>query len=224
MSSGPRRWARLVIVGNAVFVVAWVVAAAWQGPHYSVTAHSISDMYANHAPAAWFLIVVLTLSGAAVMLFTFLSLWPALRAGGWPARVGVLLMGLSVFGLGDLLTVFEQENCRLADAGCAADLQFTNFGGAADATLTTAGSYALILSGFFLAAAMRRLPEWRSWSRPTIGASVLIIVLILVDGLAGNSDYAGLVERVFAFAGAAWISVLALAVLRTRKVLAETAA
>src|SRR3954466_12605294 len=99
MNPGIRRWARLVVVANIVFVAAWLLAAAWQGPTYSVAAHTISDMYADGAPGAWFLVVTFTLCGAAVLLFAFRSLWPALRAAGWPARVGVILLGLSIFGL-----------------------------------------------------------------------------------------------------------------------------
>lgn len=64
-----RLWARVAIVANVLFMFSWVVAATWQGPHYSVMAHTISDMYADGAPGALFLIVSFTLSGAAVLLF-----------------------------------------------------------------------------------------------------------------------------------------------------------
>jgi hypothetical membrane protein len=204
-----RRWARLVIVANIVFVLAWLVAAVWQGPHYNIVAHSISDMYANHAPNAWFLLLVLTLCGAATLLYAFGSLWPALREAGWTGKVGVILLALSPFGFGDLLSVAERENCRLADPGCTANLQFANFGGLADDTLTTVGSWGLIVSGILLAIAMRRLPEWRSRWLPTVLVTVLIVVLIGIDGAAVPAGYGGLAERAYAFVGAAWITVLA---------------
>lgn len=220
MNSGIRRWARLVVVANIVFVLAWVVAAAWQGPHYSLTAHSISDMYANGAPNAWFLLVVFTLSGAATLLYAFGSLWPALRQAGWTGKAGVILLALSPFGFGDLLSFAERENCRLADPGCTANLQFANFGGLADDTLTTVGSWGLILSGIFLAIAMRRVPEWRSRWLPTVLVTVLIVVLIGIDGAAVPAGYGGLAERAYAFAGAAWITVLAIWSLRRSSTLA----
>lgn len=218
-----RRWARLVIVANFVFVGAWLLAATWQGPAYSVAAHTISDMYADGAPGAWFLVLTFTLCGVAVLLFAFRSLWPALRAAGRPARVGTILLGLSIFGLGDLLSVFEQQGCRLADAGCTPDAQTATFGGAADATLSTVGAFALPVCGFFLAAAMRRLPEWRSWTRPTCYAAVALLALLVLDGILAGVDLGGFGERLFALGGAAWITVLAVGVLRRTGIVARTA-
>lgn len=219
-----RRWARLVIVANIVFVSAWLLAAVWQGPGYSVAEHTISDMYADGAPGAWFLVLTFTLCGAAVLLFAFRSLWPALRSAGRPARVGTILLGLSIFGLGDLLSVFEQQGCRLADAGCTPDAQSATFGGAADATLSTFGAFALPVCGFFLAAAMKRLPEWRSVARPTCYAAIGLFALLLLDGLLGGVELGGFGERLFALGGAAWITVLAVGVLHRTGNLARVAA
>lgn len=214
MNSGMRRWARLAVVANIVFVAAWLLAATWQGPNYSVAEHTISDMYSDGAPGAWFLILTFTLCGAAVLLFAFRSLWPALRAAGWPARVGVILLGLSIFGLGDLLSVFEQQGCRLADAGCTPDAQMATFGGTADATLSTVGAFALPVSGLVLAVAMKRLPAWKSLARPTCYAGIALFVLIVLDGILGGVDLGGFGERLFALGGAAWIAVLAVDVQR----------
>src|SRR5690349_12996471 len=129
-----RRWARFAVIANIVFTLCWLLAAVWQGPTYSSVAHTISDMYAVGAPGAAFLIVFFTLCGAVVMWFAYRSLWPSFREAGWPAKVGVILVAVSIFGLGDLLSIFEQEGCRLADAGCTTELQTANFGGATDAT------------------------------------------------------------------------------------------
>lgn len=206
--------ARLVVVANIVFVAAWLLAAAWQGPNYSVTAHTISDMYADGAPGGWFLVLTFTLCGAAVLLFAFRSLWPALTAAGWPARVGVILLGLSIFGLGDLLSVFEQQGCRLADAGCTPEAQIATFGGTMDATLSTVGAFALPVCGVLLAVAMKRLPQWQSWFRPTLFAAGGLLALLLLDGVLGGIGAGGIGERLFALGGAAWITVLGLGVLR----------
>jgi len=209
-----RRWAVAVVLANCLFVVGWLVAAAWQGPHYSVLADTISDMYANGAPGAVFLILVITLSGVAVLLFTWLSLWPSLRSGGWSATVGAILLALSIFGLGDLLTPFEREACRQADPGCTVADQLGNIGGTLDAILSSVGVVLLIAAGFFLAAAMKRVPGWRHWSRPTRWASVGMIVLVVADVLADTANLGGLMERLVAAAGAAGIAALAIGVLR----------
>jgi hypothetical protein len=208
------RWAVAVVMANCLFVVGWLVAAVWQGPRYRVLADTISDMYANGAPGAVFLIVVITLSGVAVLLFTWLSLWPSLRSGGWSATVGATLLALSIFGLGDLLTPFEREACQQADPGCTVADQLGNVGGTLDAILSSVGVVLLIAAGFFLAAAMKRAPGWHHWSRPTRWASVGMIVLVVADVLADSANLGGLVERLVAAAGAAGIAALAFGVLR----------
>lgn len=223
MKTGIRRWARLVVVADIVFVAAWLLAAAWQGPTYSVAAHTISDMYADGAPGAWFLVLTFTLCGAVVLLFAIRSLWPTLKAAGWPARVGVILLGLSIFGLGDLLSVFEQQGCRLADAGCTPDAQLATFGGSADATLSTIGAFALPVSALLLAIAMRRLPEWQSWVKPTYVAAAVLLLLILLDGAMGGAGVGGLGERLFALGGAAWITLLGVGVRRRTPIAARAA-
>ncbi len=209
-----RRWARWAIVANIVFTVAWLLAATWQGPNYNSIAHTISDMYADGAPGAWVLIVLFTLAGAAVMMFALRSLWPALREAGRPARIGSILLALSIFGLGDLLSLFEREGCRLADAGCTAASQTGTFGGATDATLSTIGVAALAVGGFFLAAAMKKLPAWTAWARPTRNATIAFIVIFVLDGVLGGAGLSGLCERGIALAGAAGITALAIGILR----------
>ncbi len=160
-----RRWAFAALMMHVLFVLSWLLAVAWQGPRYSVLAHSISDMYAVTAPHAGLLLSVFTLSGVAAILFAAFSLWPSLRRGRWMAATGSLLLALSIFGVGDLLTPLEREACRQADLGCTAVAQLANSGGALDASLSTMGAVFLVASGFFLAAAMQRVSGWRRWVR-----------------------------------------------------------
>jgi hypothetical protein len=209
-----RRWSAAAVAASVVFVVAWLLAASWQGPRYSVTAHTISDMYASGAPGAAFLIVVFTLCGAAVLLFAWRALWPSLRQAGRPAAVGTALLAASIFGLGDLLTPFEREGCRLADPGCTSAAQLATTGGTLDAVLSTAGVAALVAAGFFLAAAMARLPQWRDWARWTRWATAGIFAAFAADGLAGPASLSGLFERLLAVAGAAAIAALGAGVRR----------
>ena len=209
-----RRLARLAVAAQVAFVASWLLAAAWQGPRYSVTAHSISDMYADHAPGAAFLIIVITLCGAATIWFAWRSLRTALRPAGRLATAASALLALSVFGLGDLLTVSEREACRLADPGCTASSQLSNSGGALDGTLTTAGLVLFVIAAFLLAAAMKRLPGGQAWVRPVRWYAALMIVLFIADGLTQSAGYSGLFERLVALAGASGIAVLAAGVSR----------
>lgn len=135
-----------------------------------------------------------------------------LRAAGWPAVVGALLLGLSIFGLGDLLTPFEREGCRLADAGCTETAQVATTGGVLDGVLSLAGLIALVAAGFFIAAAMKRLPAWRAWVWPTRWGSAAMLLLILFFVATSGGAPGGLVERLVALAGAVAISALAVGV------------
>src|SRR5215218_3675646 len=210
--AGVRRWALVALVAQVAFVGSWLIAASWQGPRYSVLAHSISDMYAVGAPNGAFLVVVLTLCGVATILFAAFSLRPSLRPGGWRATVGSVLLALSIPGLGNLLTPFEREACRLADPGCTQAAQLANSGGKLDAALSAVGLVLLVAAGFFLASAMKRVPGWRRWARPTWWATLLFIALLVATVLADAVGLGGLFERLLA--AAAGIALLAAGVLR----------
>jgi hypothetical protein len=209
---GPRRWAVVGLTAQVVFVLAWLLAGIWQGPGYHGVRHSISDMYAVTAPHGWFLVVVLTLTGAGTISFALLGVRKALQPAGWRATVGAALLAASILGLGDLLSPWEREACRLADPGCTQASQLANSGGQLDGLLSSIGLVLLVAAGFFLAAAMRRLSRWRAWVRPVRGASLLLIVLILATVLV--PDVGGLLERLLAAAGAAGVAALAVGVRR----------
>jgi Protein of unknown function (DUF998) len=206
-----RRWALVALVAQVAFVASWLIAASWQGPRYSVLVHSISDMYAVDAPNGAFLVVVFTLCGAATILFAVLSLWPSLRPGGWRATVGTVLLGLSIYGLGDLLSPFEREACQLAEPGCET---LANLGGKLDAALSTLGLVLFVAVGFFLASAMQRVPGWRRWAWPARWATVVFLALLVATVLASAVGLDGLFERLLAASGAAGIALLAAGVLR----------
>ncbi len=209
-----RRWALVALVAHVLFVFSWLVAALWQGPRYSVLAHSISDMYAVGAPNGAFLVIMITLCGVAAILFTLLSVWPSLRPGGWTVAVGSLLLVFSIFGVGNLLTAFERLACRRADPGCTATAQLTNFGGRLDAILSTIGVLLFVAAGFFLASAMKRTPGWHGWAWPARWVMILIIVLYIATGVLGAVGLSGLFERLLAATGAAGVALLAVGVLQ----------
>ncbi|MEP6478131.1 MAG: DUF998 domain-containing protein [Rhodoglobus sp.] len=204
----------VALVAQIVFLLVWLIAPAWQGAGYSVLAHSISDMYAETAPAGLVLVVTFTLTGIATLLFTVLSVWPTFRAAGWTAVVGTILLGLSIFSLGDVLSPFERLACRLADPGCTAESQVANLGGTLDSLLSTVGFALFIAAGFFLAQSMTRTVGCKRWAWPTRVVAVVVLVLFIADGMAGPIGLAGLLERALAVVGAAAIGALAAGIIR----------
>jgi hypothetical protein len=209
-----RRWARVGVAGQALFVVSGLVAAVWQGPRYSVLADSVSDMYARTAPGGIFLAVAFTLCGAATIWFAMASVRPALRSGGWPATAGSTLLALSVVGLGDLLSPAERLACRMADPGCTSARQISNLGGRLDDILTSGGVLVLVLAGLFLAAAMKRAPGWRTWALPTRWMMVAILGLLVAVPLSQNVGLGGLSERVLEDTVAAALAALGIGIIR----------
>ncbi len=203
------RWALAAIGAQVLFLASWLVAPLWQGPRYSVVAHSISDMYAVGAPGGAFLVVALTLCGGVTILFVLLSLRPALRGGGWGVSVGAICLAASVYGLGDLLSPFERLACRIADPGCTATSQLSNAGGTLDGILTTAGLLLFVAAGFFLAGAMARLPAWQAWAGPARLVSVAVLVLLVATAVTNPRGVGGLFERLTAGLGAVGVAVLA---------------
>jgi hypothetical protein len=209
-----RRWAWLGIAAQVVFVAGVLVAASWQGPHYSVLRDSISDMYAVTAPHGTFLVQLLTDTGAATILFALLAVWPALRSGGRAAAIGSVLLALSIGGLGDLLSPAERLACRMADPGCTMSLQLSNSGGKMDTILSDIGVLLLVLACFFLAHAMARIPGWQAWARPARATGVLIIVLTIANAVTEHSGVYGLFERLLAATMAVALTALAIGILR----------
>jgi hypothetical protein len=205
----------VTVIAQFVFVLSWLVAAAWQGPSYSVLAHSISDMYAVSAPHGEVLVVVFTITGAITIMFA-VAIWHALRNAGWTALLGAILLGFSIFGLGDLLSAFERLACRLADPGCTADSQLANAGGQLDAALSTAGIGLFIAALIFLSFAMQDTEGWRRWVWPTRSVAIAEFLLFIADGALASVGLGGLLERLVAALGAFAIAGLAVVILRDR--------
>jgi hypothetical protein len=201
--------AQLTLVAQIAFVLSWLIAGLWQGARYSALSHSISDMYAVTAPGGMFLVVVFTLCGLATVLFAALSVWLTLRRAGWPAAVGSVLLGLSIYGLGDLLTPFERLACRIADGGCSPAAQLANTGGMLDALLSTVGILVFAAAAFFLATALRRTPGWQDWAWPARWVGLAFILILAADVATSSLGFGGLMERLLAVFGAAAIGALA---------------
>ena len=206
-----RIWPWLGIAAQVVFTVFWLIAPAWQGSRYSALADSISDMYAVTAPACRVIVAIITVCGIATILFIAFGLLPIIRRQGWTGWLGSILLGLSIFGLGDLLTPFEQEGCRTADPGCTDALQ-QSAGGSTDALLSTIGIPFLIAAGVFLFIALRKAGVARILPTVLLALSIATFVVFCVIAV-GIPGYDGLLERLLALFGAAMIVVVAIATL-----------
>lgn len=214
VATTARGWAWAGLLAQIAFVGTWIAAATWQGPRYSTVSDTISDMYAVTAPHGMILVVVLTVCGAATIGFALFSVLALLRRGGWPGLVGGVLLALSIFGLGDLLTPTERLACRMADPGCTAQHQVSNLGGTMDNILSSAGIVLFVVACFFLAPALRRLPEWRQWAWPTRAVAIAMIICALLDTATQQSGLGGFFERLLALLGAGLLFAIAVRVVR----------
>ncbi|HEX4443137.1 MAG TPA: hypothetical protein VHZ81_06170 [Galbitalea sp.] len=209
-------WAWIGIAAQLIFTALWLVAPLWQGPRYNGVTDSISDMYAVTAPACRVIVVIITVCGAATILFLIAGLLPSIRTAGWRAWLTCILLALSIFGLGDLLTPFEQEACRAADSGCTPADQLANAGGSLDDLLSTIGVVLLVIGGVFAFVSLRKIAAARSLAMVVLVLAIATGIIFVVDGIH-ISAIAGLLERAIAILGAATFVVLAWVVLRSAR-------
>jgi hypothetical protein len=167
------------------------------------------------APHGMLVAVILTVCGLATILLARLSLWPTLRASGWQATVAAILLALSIYGLGDLLSLWEREACRLAEPGCDAADQVANSGGVLDTVLSTFGIFVFLTATFFTAATMKRTPGWQGWAAPARSVGIAFAVLLVAAIALQSADLGGLMERLLAALGAAAIAAVAWRILAT---------
>jgi hypothetical protein len=211
-----RTWGWVGLAGQVLLVVSWLAAGFWQGPRYSFLADSISDLYAVTAPAGLLLAIVISVCGLATILFAWLSVWPSLRGAGALAVIGSALLGVSIYGLGNLLAPFARVACRIADEGCSPSDQLATFGGLLDVVVSIPGILIFIGAVFVLAGAMARTQEWQALAGPSRRLGIAFIVLLVVTVLAGAIGATGLATRLLAITGAAGVAGLAWRIARRR--------
>lgn len=152
-----------------------------------------------------------TFCGVATVLFTAFAVRPTLKPSGWWGTAAVVLLGLSIYGLGDVLSPFEREACRLADPGCTPAAQVANAGGNLDNTLSFPGIVLFLVAVLLMASAMKRTQGWRSWVWPMRWGGVAFFLVLVLDtvayGLQWHLD--GLMERLLATAGCVLLGALA---------------
>jgi len=204
-----RLWASVGLAAQVLLVGSWIAAGFWQGPHYRALSDSISDLYADTAPGGLLLAIMIGLCGLATILFAWRSVWPSLRGAGARAAIGSVLLGASIYGLGDLLAPVARVACRIADQGCSPSDQLATVGGVLDVVVSIPGILLFIGAVFVLAGAMAHTPEWRDVAGPTRRLGIVFIVLLVATVLAAGIDATGLATRVLAITGAAGIAGLA---------------
>jgi hypothetical protein len=197
------------VAAQVGLVVIWLVAIPWEPDGYSSLEHTVSDMYAQDAPHGAWVAGVITVCGLVTMAFALGVVPVVLRAAGARAWVSGILLALSIIGLGDALSLLEREPCMLATSGCSASDQLEG-GGLADAILSGAGILVLVVLGFVLAATFKRAAGWESWARPARWASITVIVLVVVNGVAEGVDLGGLAERALIVFVAASVTAFAI--------------
>ena len=207
VSLSRKQTCTLGILGQVLFIVSWLIFGVMQGSNYSWVKHSISDMYAVGAPHGGVLVVLITLCGALTLSFLVWGLWPAVKKAGLPAKVSVVMLALSIYGLGDLLSPFERLGCRLADSGCTEALQSANFGGKADQLLSSLGILLFMLGILTLGYSIKKLKVFSGTSPLLIVGGYIFIPLFIMMGAA--PEISGLTERIIAILGASLLTITA---------------
>lgn len=209
MLKQPRKWAILMgMYAQILFVLSWLAFGLVQGERYSWVQHSISDMYATSAPHGTLLVALLTICGALTILYIIFGLYPTIKKIGISAKLGSVLLVLSIYGVGDLLSPFERLGCRMADAGCSANAQLATAGGRMDQLLSTVGIILFMIGIITTGYAMRQIKNWHKVSMVIIIGGYLFIPLFFLQG-AGNVEIGGVVERLIALLGAMLLLITA---------------
>lgn len=206
------------LLAQAVFTAGWAAAGTWQPPHYSPVRDTISDLMARTAPHAFVTLVILMLAGTGTALFALVGLRSALAPAGRVAPYAPWLLGLSVLGLGSVLS-FAQIPCQ-AGVGCSLHQAMSGFGGTVD--LTGGAVVALIgaVAPFPMARRMRTVVGWERLARPSLLAGAVAFTCLVASGLGVAAPVQGLLQRVAATVAAVWAAVLAANLIRVSRMTA----
>jgi hypothetical membrane protein len=201
-----RRSAIACLIGQAVFILGWLVAGLVQDSAYSTARHDISDLGAVGAPHAWILLIAEGLSGACTLAFVVLGFYPAL-AGTRGRTLSAILIALPL-GVGYLMDAFFRLDCRIAD-GCTSEQTTSSWHGILHAVNGVVWLLCLLVAPYLVARCLRRSTQWAPLARPSalLGAAidVAVIVYLVLDGKSG----AGYAQRVLVLLTSVWVALLA---------------
>lgn len=125
-----------------------------------------------------------------------------------------MLLGLSIFGLGDILTPFERMACRLADEGCTPQDETANAGEMFDSVLSSVGAVMFMAACFVLAGALAKVPRLRRAAWPARIVAIVVGLALFAIAPMQEIGLDGLMERIVALVGSRAIAAAAVWVLR----------
>lgn len=195
---------RCGLLGAIVLTLGWLAAGALQA-NADVRRGTISDLGAADADKAWLWNVPLAVGGVLIAAFA-LGLLRVLRPGRKPAIAAVLI---AVFGIGLALEgALFRLDCRETVPACAARASHS-WRHTAHEIESGIGFLALLVAIILLALRFRREPRWRSLSFVSLALAIAFVPLLLGSGLAEDSEWEGLAQRLVVTVLLAWIAVVA---------------
>jgi Protein of unknown function (DUF998) len=199
----------LALVGLVAFNLGWVALGLLQGPGYSVTRDTISELSALTAQHARVMLVVNGFCGVALMSFALFGLRAAL-AGVRGGALASAMIAFSALGLDELSDAFFRLNCQTAD-GCTQLQEISSWHGVVHATVGIVTLLVLMAAPFVVARALRKSAKWEDLARPSMFAGVAIDLALLS---AAIPHWGGGAQRLAMVIASMWIGLLALRVRR----------
>jgi hypothetical protein len=206
---GSRRLPAAGAAGAAVLTIGWLVAGALQ-EGADVRRGAISDLGAANADKAWLWNVPLTVAGVLIAIFA-LGLYRVLRPS-FTAGLGAVLIAIAGVGLALEGAVFQLD-CRETEPACEGRPSYS-WQHSAHELETALGFLALLVAIVLLAPRFRREPGLRILWRYSLLSAAAFVVLLFVSGLAEESDWEGIVQRLLVTVLLAWIAVVGIRLAR----------
>jgi len=207
-------WGVVGLLAQIVFTAGWVIAETWQGPRYSPVSNTISDLQAATAPHVWFPIACFAVAGVGTFGFAVFGLRPALRAAGNSAWFAPWMLALAGLAIGNSFPLIP---CQLSDPACTPAYQLGSTGGLTDAIVSGVAFLVLVITPFPMSRRLAANPRWRRLKPIMIGALIsgpACYALLALSSSLPAMPAIGLIERLLALSCSAWISALAINLVR----------
>jgi hypothetical protein len=215
-------WGVVGLTAQIVFTAGWVIAETWQGPRYSPVANTISDLQAATAPHVWFPIACFAVAGLGTFGFAAFGLRPALAAAGNRAWFAPWMLAFAGLALGNSFPLIP---CQLSDPTCTPAYQLGSAGGLTDAIVSGTAFLVLVITPFPMWRRLTAIPRWRRLKPVMIGALITgptCYVLLAISSSLPTMPAIGLIERLLAVGCAAWISALAIYLIRQARLVSPS--
>lgn len=191
----------------------WIAGGLAQTNGYDWSRQEISDLGALTAQHAWIWNAADSLSGLLVLIFAA-GLYRVVRSDR-AGRIGSVALG--IVGAGSILDGLLREDCPLSTSASCQRLQDgpgLSWHHQAHDIESVAVVIAILVAGFALASAFRRVEGLRGLRSYTLATSALMLVATAAYvALYGNAG-AGIAQRLLVLAFTAWIAILSLSMLK----------